>query len=114
MSLGAGRIVYQDLTRIPRHRSEFVTNRFSAQRWKRRHRAGRCDGLSPSGVHSQDHILALADLAAERGVKQLYLHAFLDSRITAAQRSRWDAPNPDCALGIGHITRSSAATLPWT
>ncbi len=39
--------------------------------------------LSPGGVHShEDHIIALVKLAAERGAKKIFVHAFLDGRDT--------------------------------
>jgi len=37
--------------------------------------------LSPGGVHShEEQILAMVELAAKRGLNQIYLHAFLDGR----------------------------------
>src|SRR5262249_23140409 len=53
--------------------------------------------LSPGGVHShEDHLFALVAHAAARGVKRIYLHAFLDGRDTppksaAASIARADA-----------------------
>ena len=45
--------------------------------------------LSPGGVHShENHILAMAELAAQRGAKQLYLHAILDGRDTPPKSAR--------------------------
>src|SRR5690606_9131598 len=39
--------------------------------------------LSDGGVHShQDHLVAIAELAAQRGAERIYLHAFLDGRDT--------------------------------
>lgn len=39
--------------------------------------------LSDGGVHShQDHLVAMAELAAQRGAEKIYLHAFLDGRDT--------------------------------
>ncbi len=39
--------------------------------------------LSAGGVHShEDHIMAMVELAAERGAEKIYLHAFLDGRDT--------------------------------
>ncbi len=40
--------------------------------------------LSPGGVHShEEHIHAMVELAVQRGVKKVYLHAFLDGRDTS-------------------------------
>ena len=89
MNLGAGRVVYQDLTRINRaiEQGEFehnpvLTGTFDAlaKSGKALHVMGL---LSPGGVHShEDQIFALLRMAAAQGVRQVYLHAFLDGRDT--------------------------------
>jgi len=88
MNLGAGRVVYQDLTRISLaiETGEFAANPVinravdAARNGAALHVFGL---LSPGGVHSQeDHIFALIAHAASRGVKRIYLHAFLDGRDT--------------------------------
>nr|VXZ90891.1 2,3-bisphosphoglycerate-independent phosphoglycerate mutase [Klebsiella pneumoniae] len=74
--------------------------------------------MSPGGVHShEDHIMAMVELAAERGAEKIYLHAFLDGRDTpprsAEKRWRHSKPNlPRWAKVASH--RSSAAITPWT
>jgi len=112
MSLGAGRIVYQDLTRIGHaiETGEFAANPVLGAALARAAQGGALHVmglLSPGGVHShEDHILALVDLAAERGVKQLYLHAFLDGRDTpprSARESLIRAESRLHELGIGHV-----------
>ena len=92
LNLGAGRVVYQEYTRINRAISTgtFFTNKtltdaidLALQTGKAVHIMGL---LSPGGVHShEDHIHAMAELAAKRGVTKLYLHAFLDGRDTPPQ-----------------------------
>lgn len=89
MNLGAGRVVYQDLTRITRaiEQGEFQNNHAltrGIRRAIRRDRALHIMGLlSPGGVHShEDQILALIRMAADAGLKDIYLHAFLDGRDT--------------------------------
>ncbi len=87
MTLGAGRVVYQNYTRINKAIADgdFFTNPVycravdkAVERGGAVHILGL---LSPGGVHShEDHILAMMELAAKRGVKNLYLHAFLDGR----------------------------------
>ncbi|GEK49124.1 2,3-bisphosphoglycerate-independent phosphoglycerate mutase [Bisbaumannia pacifica] len=87
MNLGAGRIVYQDFTRITKaiEDGELAANPVltapidaAAKAGKALHLLGL---LSPGGVHShEEHILAMAALAAERGVERIYVHAFLDGR----------------------------------
>ncbi len=92
MNLGAGRIVYQDLTRIDAaiEDGSFFDNpelRAACQAAA----VGRgADGggtlhvmglLSPGGVHSHErHIFAMLDLAARMGVPRVAVHAFLDGR----------------------------------
>ncbi|MYL23727.1 2,3-bisphosphoglycerate-independent phosphoglycerate mutase [Halomonas alkaliantarctica] len=87
MNLGAGRIIYQDLTRITKavENVELDTNTTLTQPIDEAIANGRAVHLlgllSPGGVHShEDHILALAELAARRGATHIYIHAFLDGR----------------------------------
>ncbi|HSP58582.1 MAG TPA: 2,3-bisphosphoglycerate-independent phosphoglycerate mutase [Halomonas sp.] len=87
MNLGAGRIVYQDFTRITKaiedgdlETIEALTRPIDAAvaAGKAVHLLGL---LSPGGVHShEDHVLAMAELAARRGAQHLFVHAFLDGR----------------------------------
>ena len=90
MNLGAGRIVYQDFTRITKaiEDNELATNAVLTDAIDAAVSADRAVHLlgllSPGGVHShEDHILAMAELAAQRGARRIYLHAFLDGRDTA-------------------------------
>ncbi|MES9967502.1 MAG: 2,3-bisphosphoglycerate-independent phosphoglycerate mutase, partial [Sedimenticola sp.] len=87
LNLGAGRVVYQEFTRVSRsvRTGSFYTNRTltdavdkAIEKGKAVHIFGL---LSPGGVHShEDHIHAMARLAVERGAKKVYVHAFLDGR----------------------------------
>ncbi len=87
LNLGAGRVVYQEFTRIGRsiRTGSFFSNRtltdavdLAVERGSAVHILGL---LSPGGVHShEDHIHAMAKLAAERGAEKIYVHAFLDGR----------------------------------
>jgi 2,3-bisphosphoglycerate-independent phosphoglycerate mutase len=89
LNLGAGRVVYQEFTRVSRaiKTGSFYSN---ATLLEVVDKALANDGavhilglLSPGGVHShEEHIHAMARLAAEQGVKKVYLHAFLDGRDT--------------------------------
>ena len=95
MNLGAGRVVYQDLTRINRaiEQGEFARNRALNKCFDRvEHSAGTLHVmglLSPGGVHShEDQIFALLEIAAERGLKKVMLHAFLDGRDTPPRSAR--------------------------
>lgn len=92
LNLGAGRVVYQEYTRINRAitSGSFFTNKTltdAVDLAKKTQRAVHILGLlSPGGVHShEDHIHAMAELAVQRGVRELYLHAFLDGRDTLPQ-----------------------------
>ena len=87
MNLGAGRVVYQDLTRISKAIAdgEFPRNPVLCGAMDAAVAAGGAVHLlgllSPGGVHShEEHFFAMARLAAERGAKHVYVHAFLDGR----------------------------------
>ncbi len=88
-NIGAGRIVYQDLTRITKSIAdkEFLDNPALVKAMDSAISAGKAVHLmglmSPGGVHShEDHIYAAVEMAAERGAKEIYLHCFLDGRDT--------------------------------
>ena len=89
MNLGAGRVVYQDLTRVTKaiRDGEFFANPVIGAAVDKAVAAGKAVHilglLSDGGVHShQEHIAAMAELAAQRGAEKIYLHAFLDGRDT--------------------------------
>ena len=82
-NIGAGRIVYQELTRIDKEIDEGTF--FENEEFKKA--MDNCNNLhimgllSPGGVHSHmRHILALLKMAKMRNVKKVYLHAFTDGR----------------------------------
>ena len=87
LTMGAGRIIYQDLTRISEDikNGNFFQNSIiisALDKAKKTNRAVHVLGLlSPGGVHShEDHIFALLQLANERGVPKVWIHPFLDGR----------------------------------
>lgn len=89
MNLGAGRIVYQDFTRISKAIADgdFFTNPTLVQGLERCQQAGGIVHimglLSPGGVHShEDHLLAMAQMAHQQGAQHIQIHAFLDGRDT--------------------------------
>jgi 2,3-bisphosphoglycerate-independent phosphoglycerate mutase len=87
MNIGAGRVVYQDYTKIEHaiETGEFFKNPVLLEAVKRgRERALHVLGLvSPGGVHSHEsQIHAMLQMAVDAGVKNLYVHAFLDGRDT--------------------------------
>lgn len=89
LNLGAGRIVYQDLSKINnaiKDGSFFNNERFlnAIEHAKKHDSALHMYGLvSTGGVHSSlDHLLALIKMAADAGLTKVYVHAFLDGRDT--------------------------------
>lgn len=89
LNLGAGRIVYQDLSKINnaiKDGSFFKNERFlnAIEHAKKNNSALHIYGLvSTGGVHSSlDHVLALIKMAADSGLTKVYVHAFLDGRDT--------------------------------
>jgi 2,3-bisphosphoglycerate-independent phosphoglycerate mutase len=95
VNLGAGRVVYQDFTRITKSISDgdFVDNKTLCQavdKAIKKESAVHIFGLlSPGGVHShEDHIFAMIELAKARGAKKVYLHAFLDGRDTPPRSAK--------------------------
>jgi 2,3-bisphosphoglycerate-independent phosphoglycerate mutase len=90
MNLGAGRVVFQDLTRIDQaiaagdlSRNQTISRVFDT--CKTGSRALHLVGLlSDGGVHAhQRHLHALIRLAADRGVRRVFIHAITDGRDTA-------------------------------
>ena len=95
VNLGAGRVVYQDFTRITKAISDddFVNNQTlcnAVDGAVKQEKAVHVFGLlSPGGVHShEEHIFAMLELAKQRGIKKLYLHAFLDGRDTPPRSAK--------------------------
>lgn len=89
LNLGAGRIVYQDLSRINnaiKNGSFFKNERFlnTINHVKKNNSSLHIYGLvSTGGVHSSlDHLLALIKLASDNDLSKVYVHAFLDGRDT--------------------------------
>ncbi|MFT5593866.1 MAG: 2,3-bisphosphoglycerate-independent phosphoglycerate mutase [Oceanicoccus sp.] len=95
MNLGAGRIVYQNFTRINKSikdgdffENPAIVNAMDAaiNKGKAVHLLGL---LSPGGVHSHiNHIKSLASMAAKRGAKAIYVHGILDGRDVAPQSAQ--------------------------
>jgi len=89
LNIGAGRVVYQEFTRIERaiHNGHFPSNpalKGVITKLKANGGALHIFGLlSDGGVHShENHIHAMLDLALHAGLKKVYVHAFLDGRDT--------------------------------
>lgn len=89
LNMGAGRIVYQELTRITKEIQDgtFFENPAllnAVNNCKKNDSAFHMFGLvSDGGVHSHNtHIYGLLELARRNGLKKVYVHAFLDGRDT--------------------------------
>ena len=85
LNLGAGRIVFQDLTRINNaiadgelSRNTVLEELFRQTRGHRLHLLGL---VSEGGVHSHyTHLLAIAQAAQKAGLQEIFVHAFTDGR----------------------------------
>jgi len=89
MNIGAGRVVYQDYTRIEHaiETGEFEKNPVLCKALETARAPGKAlhimGLLSPGGVHSHEsQILAMVEMAAHGGVRDILVHAFLDGRDT--------------------------------
>ncbi|MCS1352190.1 2,3-bisphosphoglycerate-independent phosphoglycerate mutase [Mechercharimyces sp. CAU 1602] len=87
LNIGAGRIVYQDFTRISKaiESGDFFTNQVLLAAMEQAKNKGTqlhlMGLLSDGGVHSHiDHLYALLELAKQVGLKDVYIHAFMDGR----------------------------------
>jgi len=92
MNIGAGRIVYQDVTRIDRDIATggFERNTVLVEALDRLADSGKALHLlalvSDGGVHaSEQHLQAMLRMAAARGIDRLYVHAIADGRDTPPQ-----------------------------
>ena len=108
MNMGAGRIVYQDLTRITKDIEDggFFENEALLAAMNK----AKADGaalhlfglVSDGGVHSHNtHLYALLEMAGREGVKDVIVHAFMDGRDTA----------PTSGLGYIRELRAKMAAL---
>ncbi len=117
LNIGAGRIVYQSLTRVnvAIREGEFEQNEtflgamnHVKQNGTNLHVFGL---LSDGGVHSHiEHLYALLRLAGQEGVKNVYIHGFLDGRDVGPQTAKQyiDALNEKIEeYGIGEIATLS-------
>jgi 2,3-bisphosphoglycerate-independent phosphoglycerate mutase len=89
LNIGAGRVVYQEYSRIDRaiHNGHFTGNLALLdviEQVKANDSALHIFGLlSDGGVHShENHIHALLEMVAQHGLRKVYMHAFLDGRDT--------------------------------
>lgn len=90
LNIGAGRIVYQELARINKSiedgslASNEILNEALERAVKDNRRVHLMGLVSDGGVHSHiQHLLALVDICESKGIKNTFIHAFLDGRDTA-------------------------------
>ena len=117
MNMGAGRIVYQELTRITKaiEDGDFFENKAlkeAVEYCKKENSALHFMGLvSSGGVHSHiGHIYGLLELAKRAGLKKVYLHAFLDGRDTPPDSGKsflMEVEKKMQELGVGEIATIS-------
>lgn len=117
LNIGAGRIIYQELTRITKaiedgdffEKSEF--NEAIDKAIKTGSSLHLLGLLSDGGVHSHiDHLKALVKLAKDKGLKKVYIHAFLDGRDVqpgSAKEFIIDLENYLAEVGVGKIATLS-------
>ena len=110
MNLGAGRVVYQDFTRISKSikDGDFFNNpalSLTMEEIVKTDKALHLFGLlSPGGVHShEDHIKATVDMAREKGVLRIYLHAFLDGRDVPPKSAKKSIESMQSHISTGGI-----------
>ncbi|MBP3192210.1 2,3-bisphosphoglycerate-independent phosphoglycerate mutase [Natronogracilivirga saccharolytica] len=89
LNIGAGRIVWQELTRVNKDISDggFFENKALLEAAEKARKAGKVHimGLfSDGGVHSHnDHVFALLKFFRQQNIEKIYVHAFMDGRDTS-------------------------------
>src|SRR5690625_504076 len=117
LNIGAGRIVYQSLTRVNLsiESGEFFSNQVflqSMSRAKENNKALHLFGLlSDGGVHSHiNHLFALLKLAKQMNLTKVYVHAFLDGRDVGPRTAKTYIQQTEemmASLGIGEFATIS-------
>ena len=117
MNMGAGRIVYQELTRITKsiQDGDFFENKAlmeAVENCKKNDSALHMFGLvSTGGVHSHiNHIYGLLELAKRNGLKKVYVHCFLDGRDTPPSSGKEfveELEKKMAELGVGEVASVS-------
>ena len=117
LNMGAGRIVYQELTRITKEiqdgtffENEALMN--AVENCKKNDSALHFFGLlSDGGVHSHNtHLYGLLELAKRSGLSKVYVHCFLDGRDTppaSAKGFAEDLEKEMSSIGVGKIATVS-------
>ncbi|HWJ03449.1 MAG TPA: 2,3-bisphosphoglycerate-independent phosphoglycerate mutase, partial [Verrucomicrobiae bacterium] len=113
LNMGAGRVVYQELTRIFKaiEDGEFCANPVLVDVMEKAKTAGKAlhlmGLLSDGGVHSHiKHLFALLNMAKERGLQKVFIHCFLDGRDVLPNNAKLyinDLEAKCRELGVGKI-----------
>ena len=121
LNIGAGRVVYQDLTRINRACADgsleqnVVLHRAFSQACQEGAVLHLMGLLSDGGVHSSNqHLFALLRMARQMGVPQVRVHCFMDGRdvsptsgagfVEELARVCQELSSSECSLGIGSVS----------
>ena len=122
-NIGAGRIVYQDLTRITKsiEDGDFFSNsafRTAIRNCQENDRALHLLGLiSDGGVHSHNtHLYALLRLAKEVGLTKVFIHCFYDGRDVPPDSAKGyteELVAEMAAIGVGKSPRSRDVIMRW-
>ncbi|BBB91770.1 MAG TPA: 2,3-bisphosphoglycerate-independent phosphoglycerate mutase [Methylomusa anaerophila] len=117
LNIGAGRVVYQELTRISKsiRDGDFFTNPVLEAVCANTKASGGAlhlmGLLSDGGVHSHNtHLYALLDLAKKHGLQKVYVHAYLDGRDVPPASAKEFVADLEAAMaakGIGQISTIS-------
>ncbi|SIS43383.1 2,3-bisphosphoglycerate-independent phosphoglycerate mutase [Salimicrobium flavidum] len=117
LNIGAGRVVYQSLTRINLaiREGDFFENDTLVSAVRHAKKSGKAlhvfGLLSDGGIHSHsEHVLAIIELAKKEGLEKVYLHAFLDGRDVGPQTAKTyleQAQSKLDEIGLGKIATVS-------
>ncbi|RWZ54966.1 2,3-bisphosphoglycerate-independent phosphoglycerate mutase [Halobacillus fulvus] len=117
LNIGAGRVVYQSLTRINLsiREGDFFENQVllnAVKEAKTKDKSLHIFGLlSDGGIHSHiEHLFAALEMAKEEGLEKVYIHAFLDGRDVGQQSAKQyvkQTQDKIKELGVGHLATIS-------
>ena len=115
-NIGAGRVVYQELTRITKSIKDgsIMKNEALVKAMKNAAEDGKAlhfmGLLSPGGVHSHNtHLYGLVEMAKQLGCKEVYIHAFLDGRDVPPSSAKEYIEQ--CAAKLDEIGLGKIATI---
>lgn len=117
LNIGAGRVIYQELTRITKEIKEGVffenkaLNKAMNDALENNSALHLMGLLSSGGVHSHiDHLKGLLELAKKKGLQKVYVHAFMDGRDVAPSSGKEfieEIEKTMVEIGVGEIASVS-------